>query len=70
MTEREMIIALLVKGYGVAWGPPDAAPSTLVVKRGGRYCVATPDSDWFFDDVGIAADRFLFMTAETAAEPR
>lgn len=70
MTDREMIIAMVVKGYGVAWGPSDAMPTTLVVKRGGRYCIATQDSEYFSADVGNAVDRFLYLVAEAATEPR
>ena len=63
MTEREMIIAMIVKGYGVAWGAPDGWVHLLVVKRDGGYQVlnaVTADMAEYADP-GTAADNFLAM---------
>lgn len=61
MTEREMIIAMIVQGYGVAFGPPDGGIGACVVKRRGLYVVVTDEDRAEYADPGNAVDVFLAL---------
>lgn len=61
MTDRELILVMLAKGFSVGWGK---LSEVYVWREGAVYWVSTYEDEWQFADSGEAADKFLELVAE------